>query len=435
MKSVLIIDDDDDFRSVLSIYLQRHGWRVFEAQDGETGLRAAREHLPAVILCDLLMPRGNGFQVCASIRSDSALRQTFVVAISGKGFSTTRQSALEAGADEFVVKPMNLEELVAMLERLVVSPQASSIGVQAVTSATPVSVRFWGVRGSIPTPGPSTVKYGGNTSCVEVRADGEIIILDSGTGIRPLGLALAEEFKGRPLHITILITHTHWDHVQGFPFFRPAYDEKNQIRILGYEGAREGLASVFSGQMESPYFPIGLSELPSHIIIEEIKDMEFSIGRVKVRGAFMNHPGVCVGYRLQTSGGIVAYLPDNEPFYRLPGQPDRQLCCNEQALDFARGEDRKMTHFVKDADVLIIDAQYDRTEYQRHVGWGHGCVDDAVVLALQAGVKRLYLFHHDPNHGDEKISDMVTHARKLVAEKGSALVVEAACEGDRWEPR
>ncbi|HXG46724.1 MAG TPA: response regulator, partial [Methylomirabilota bacterium] len=409
MKTVLIIDDDHDFRSVLGLYLKQQGWRVFEAADGDAGLRMAREHRPAAVLCDLLMPRTNGFQVCSAIRNDGALREAFIVAISGKGYPTTQQSAFEAGADEFLLKPINPAELVALLDRMTGTAGAAPASRRKATPPSVVSVRFWGVRGSIPTPGPDTARYGGNTSCVEVRADGEIIILDSGTGIRPLGQALAREFAGQPLDLTLLITHTHWDHVQGFPFFAPAYDPKNQIRILGYEGAREGLAGIFSSQMESPYFPIGLSELPGHIVIEELKEMEFNIGPVKVKAAFMNHPGVCVGYRLFTSAGSIAYLPDNEPFYRLRAQPDTQLFHKEEALDFARAEDRKMQEFIRSAEVLIIDAQYDRDEYKNHVGWGHGCVDDAVALALQAGIKHLYLFHHDPSHSDERIEQLVGH--------------------------
>ena len=140
-------------------------------------------------------------------------------------------------------------------------------------------VKFWGVRGSIPTPGQSTVFFGGNTSCVEVRADGEIIILDAGSGIRLLGESLAAEFQGQPIEMTLLITHTHWDHIQGFPFFLPAYDARNRVHILGYEGARDGLAATLAGQMESPYFPIALKQMPGNIVIEELKEMNFKVGR------------------------------------------------------------------------------------------------------------------------------------------------------------
>src|SRR5216684_852782 len=184
----------------------------------------------------------------------------------------------------------------------------------SAASGSSTRLKLWGVRGSIPVPGSSTVRYGGNTSCVEVRADGELIVLDAGSGIRALGLALENEFGSRPINLSLLITHVHWDHIQGFPFFVPSYNDKNQIRIYGYDGAQAKLHEILKGQMANPFFPVELDDLPGKIDIEELAAMEFNIGKVRVRSKFMNHPGVCVGYRLFTSGGSVAFLPDNEPY-------------------------------------------------------------------------------------------------------------------------
>ena len=273
---------------------------------------------------------------------------------------------------------------------------------------TATRVKFWGVRGSIPTPGPATVRYGGNTSCVEVRSGDDIIILDAGSGLRALGRALLAEFKNQPLRLTLLLTHTHWDHIQGLPFFAPIYDPRCHLRILGGEGARKGLVNALTGQMESTYFPVPFAKLPSNIEIEELKDFNINIGSVCVRAQRANHPGLCVGYRLLSPGGLVAFFPDAEP---------RQ-----------GGEDRKMIEFLRDVDVLILDSQYDSAEYKKHIGWGHGCVDDSVALASMAGVKRLYLFHHDPDHDDKKIDGLVRHARRLVAGRRAKLKVEAARE-------
>lgn len=286
-------------------------------------------------------------------------------------------------------------------------------------SDTPCRIKFWGVRGSVPTPGPATVFYGGNTSCVEVRADGEIIVLDAGTGIRPLGLALAEEFRDEPLHLTLLLTHAHWDHIQGFPFFLPAYKAQNTLRVLGYEGAKSGLASTLAGQMESPYFPIGLGAMPGNILIEELTGFEFAVGRVRVTACPMNHPGIAVGYRLWTSGGSVAYLPDHEPL----------RACECGAEDSGRNNNRH-ADFVRGADVLVIDTQYDCEEYRAHIGWGHGCLDGVVDFAIAAEVKRLFLFHHDPQHDDAKIASMLGRARKLACAAGSGLRIDAAREGE-----
>jgi phosphoribosyl 1,2-cyclic phosphodiesterase len=281
----------------------------------------------------------------------------------------------------------------------------------APRSPGPTRLKFWGVRGSIPTPGPTTVQYGGNTSCIEVRADGQIIILDAGTGLRLLGLGLVAEFDNQPLDLTLLLTHTHWDHIQGLPFFLPVYKPHNHLRILGYEGARHGLEVVLAGQMESPFFPIGLREVPANVLIEELKEMSFNVGPVRVQACNAIHPGKCVGYRLFTSGGSIAFFPDNEVHH-----PDGSE--NQELIGFLRG-----------TDVLVMDTQFDIEEYQQHTGWGHGCLDDVVVLALQAEVKRLFLFHHDPNHDDAKISQMIAHARALVAARKGKLQVEAACEG------
>ena len=195
-----------------------------------------------------------------------------------------------------------------------------------------------------------------------------------------------------------------WDHIQGFPFFAPAYNARNRLRVLGYEGAAAGLGATLAGQMESPYFPIALKEMPGNIVIEELKAMEFSIGPVRVEACFSNHPGVCVGYRLHTSAGSIVYLPDNESV-------------NERAFEvqgndaLPRTIEQKLAAFVNDADVLICDSQYTREEYAKHVGWGHGCVDDVVRFAIRGNVKRLYLFHYDPSHDDRSSPACSMHAR------------------------
>ncbi|MCX6927296.1 MAG: response regulator, partial [Verrucomicrobia bacterium] len=242
---------------------------MFEARDGDTGIELAKLHRPDVVLSDLLMPGGNGFQVCRALRSNDDLRHTKIVVASGRHFENDRQSAFKAGADEYVTKPIDPDRFVLLLSRI--ADQASNVEKQPSAavpfSPGPARVKFWGVRGSIATPGPTTVQYGGNTSCVEVRADGQIIILDAGTGIRLLGRQLAAEFESQPLDLTLLLTHTHWDHIQGLPFFLPVYKPQNRLHILGYEGARHGLEVVLAGQMESPFFPIGLREVPANVSV------------------------------------------------------------------------------------------------------------------------------------------------------------------------
>lgn len=442
MKTVLVIDDDAGFRKLVSQWLAGAGWRVLEAGDGEGGIQLAIALQPDAVICNLRMPGCNGFQICRSIRDHSGtIEQPKIILTTGSVYATDRGSAIEVGADECLVKPFKSEELIRVLESrqgrraaAASTPRPPPEARTHVPADQPPRIKFWGVRGSIPTPGPATVQYGGNTSCVEVRADGEIIILDAGSGIRRLGLSLAEEFKDQPIDLTLLITHTHWDHIQGFPFFVPAYSPQNRLRILGYEGARKGLHSTLTSQMESPYFPVSMRHMPGNIHVTELRERRFVIGKVKVETAFVNHPGVCVGYRLFTSAGSIAYLPDNEPFQRMRSHAGGQQTTADriEAIKYASDEDQKMIEFLRDTDVLIIDAQYDDAEYQTHVGWGHGCVDDVVALALFAKVRQLFLFHHDPDHDDAQISKMLDWARQLVAMHGEGLAVDAACEGQEF---
>lgn len=449
MKTAILIDDDQVQRDLLASWLAEAGWQVLSAEDGERGMELFRQNRPDIVVCELLMSRCNGFQLCRMIRQEDGLGGTTkIIVTAGGGYATDRINALEAGADEYLVKPIAQRDLLKLVSQLMGDDwetvrQERQRTVEAATTRIvrpligpalpmdePAKVRFWGVRGSIATPGPATLRYGGNTACVEVRADGELIICDAGTGIARLGAHLNQEFRGRPFAMSLLISHTHWDHIQGFPFFEPAYNPSNHLRIFGFKGAREGLDIVLSQQMESPYFPIGMAQMPGNIVIEELRDSKFNIGRVSVETTFLNHPGTCIGYRINTSCGAIAYLADNEPYqrykYHTGGTADAKT---QEAVEYARRQDQRLIDFVTGCQVLVIDSQYDATEYQTRIGWGHGCIDDVVALALSAKVKQLFLFHHDPKHNDEHIDQMVEWARNFVLMLGDDLQVFAAQEG------
>jgi phosphoribosyl 1,2-cyclic phosphodiesterase len=294
--------------------------------------------------------------------------------------------------------------------------------------ASPARIRFWGTRGSIGVPGRGTVRYGGNTTCVEVRADGEIIVLDAGSGIRPLGGALEREFGLQPIKLSLLITHAHWDHIQGLPFFALAYDKKNEICVLGYDGVDTSFSEILAEPMKAPFFPVAMGELSGTIDIKTLREMTFSVGKVQVRARFVNHPGVCAGYRLLTSAGSIAFMPDHEPYDFLHSARGNHMS-PEQMKKTATDERAGLIQFLHGSDILILDAQYTDQEYQSHIGWGHGSVSSAVSLALEAEVHRLLLFHHDPSHDDQMVDKMVECARAVVAKSGRPLEVEAAREG------
>jgi phosphoribosyl 1,2-cyclic phosphodiesterase/CheY-like chemotaxis protein len=423
---ILLIDDDEVCRSPAAEMFRRKEWEVLVASDGESGIALAVEHLPDIILCDLLMARGNGFQVCRAVRERLDMRHSKIIVWTGRDFPADRKSALDSGADLYLIKPIEFSALEEAIKS-VLPPVRNHVAppVVAAQKTVPTTVKFWGVRGSIPTPGPSTVHFGGNTACVEVRSQGEIVILDAGSGIRPLGQSLAKEFENRPMNLTVLITHTHWDHIQGFPFFLPAYDSKNKLHVLGFEGACDGLRTTLAGQMESPYFPIALHQMPGNIVIEELKEKRFKVGPIPAEACFTNHPGVCVGYRLATPEGTIVYMPDNETFSKN-GKPSN-------GRELPSTLESNLLDFVRDCDILICDTQYDSTEYASHIGWGHGCVDEVVRFAVAANAKRLFLFHHDPSHDDRFMEGMLAHAQRVALALGSSLKVDAAREGECFE--
>ena len=296
-------------------------------------------------------------------------------------------------------------------------------------SASPVRIKFWGTRGSIAVPGDATLRYGGNTTCVTVRANDEIIVLDAGSGIRPLGIDLEKEFGTQPIKLSLLVTHAHWDHIQGLPFFKPAYDSKNEISIFGFDETGATFRQILAEPMKSPFFPIAMRELSGKIAIKKLNEMRFSLGTVQVCAAFVNHPGGCAGYRLNTSAGSVAFLPDHEPYEFFLHSPRANNMSPEQAKKTAANDRAGLVQFLHGSDILILDAQYTDEEYEKYIGWGHGSVSSAVSLALDAEVHRLVLFHHDPNHDDQMVDKMVKEARLQVTKSGRSLEIEAAREG------
>src|SRR5688572_6755631 len=276
-------------------------------------------------------------------------------------------------------------------------------------------VRFWGTRGSVPTPGPQTAIYGGNTSCVELRIDdGTVIILDCGTGIRALGMDLLQEGVRR---IHLLIGHTHWDHIHGFPFFTPASLPQNELNIFAPVGFQRSLEDALAGQMQHSYFPVKLQELSSRIHFNELEEGLFRIGNVLVETQYLNHTAPTIAYRITYGGSTVAYVTDHEPYW------------NNSGPRFEHPGDQRHVEFLRDADLVIHDAQYSEEEYQSKLGWGHSPVEYATDVAIAAGASKLALFHHDPTHDDNTVLAFEAQARARAKAANSPLEVFAAAEG------
>jgi len=258
-----------------------------------------------------------------------------------------------------------------------------------------VRVTLWGTRGSLAAPGPETIRYGGNTACVEVRGLGNaLLVLDAGTGIQRLGATL----RGGSGRIDLLLTHLHMDHIQGLGFFEPLYQPGREIHIWGPPSPVLDLRARLARYLSPPLFPIRLRDLPCRLTLHNVPPERFEVGGLEVEAGLVCHPGSTVGYRLSEGSRSVAYLPDHEPALGVrdfPGDPEWT-----SGFDLAAG-----------VDVLIHDAQYTTEEYQERIGWGHSAIQDAFTFATLAGARRLVPFHHDPTHDDAMLDRIDSAAR------------------------
>jgi phosphoribosyl 1,2-cyclic phosphodiesterase/DNA-binding response OmpR family regulator len=280
-------------------------------------------------------------------------------------------------------------------------------------------VQFWGTRGSIAKPGPSTARYGGNTSCIEVRsARGTLVVLDCGTGAHPLGQKLMSAgLKGMRGHI--LISHTHWDHIQGLPFFAPLFVAGNEWHIYGPKGLGQSLREALAGQMQYTYFPITLDQFGATIHYHDLVEGSLDVDDIKISTHYLNHPALTLGYRLEADGVAIVYSCDHEPHSRILATGQGEIT----------GQDERHAVFINSADLLIHDAQYTAEEYPAKIGWGHSSLEYAVRIGQHAGVKRLALTHHDPLRDDESIDLALENIRAKLREAASSLQAFAAVEG------
>ena len=277
-----------------------------------------------------------------------------------------------------------------------------------------VVVRYWGARGSIPSPGPDTVVFGGNTPCVEVSYGDGRWIFDAGTGIRRLGAELMT--KEDPCAAFVLITHYHWDHIQGLPFFSPLYQDGTSFTVLGPRVGNVGPADVLERLMSSAHFPISSDCVEARLEAAEITEEEMDVAGASLQSYPVRHSPGTIAYRLEVAGRCICYAPDNE---LVGGRYDLDE-------DWRSGFEA----FVRGADLLIHDAMFTQDEYEAVEGWGHSTVDQAIELAMSAGVRRLALFHHAPDRTDESLIDIVSRARQVVARAGHPLKVWAARESE-----
>ena len=282
-----------------------------------------------------------------------------------------------------------------------------------------MKIRFWGTRGSIHKPGPTTIKYGGNTSCVELRTNrGTLVVIDCGTGAHDLGRELVRQ-QGTATRGHILISHTHWDHIQGIPFFEPFFNPGDEWDIYGPRGLLQSIRDTLAGQMQHNYFPVSVDNFGATIRYHDLVEGAFDIDDLHVVTQYLNHPALTLGYRVNADGATVVYCCDHEPNVASAASGDGELT----------GHDRRHAEFLNAADLVIHDAQYTAREYPLKIGWGHSTCEYAVRVCQAAGVQRVMLTHHDPLRDDAAVDQILDHMRRHNAATLPVLEISAAAEG------
>lgn len=313
-----------------------------------------------------------------------------------------------------------------------------------------MKVKFWGTRGSIPTPGPSTVKYGGNTTCLEIRTDDDkLLIVDAGTGIRELGLSLLGQGA---IEASIFITHTHWDHIHGWPFFIPAFIPGNRFTLHGPVHYNEKLEDIISGQMKYEYFPVKLEHMASEISFVELKETTFEVEGVKITAKYLHHPILVLGYRFEQNGKAVVTVFDHEKYSNiftqkekeeegekddiddlLFGSSEKDADAEKEAEEAVDEMNRLVIEFAGNADLAIVDAQYTDEEYPDKVGWGHSTVEDAIKLGINANIKKVALIHHEPTRPDPKMEEIEEFCAGEILKRGMAGKLEVFAAREQFE--
>ena len=454
-RRILVADDVPGTIDVLTRALTRRGYDVAQARDGEEALRQVELFRPDLVILDIMMPKVHGIDVLKAVRADPATRDIGFIVCSARSFSVDLKQVHDLGVFDFFDKAHENLELLKKVEAFfdqrgaeapavaageeegVASPAGgppSAAGGGAARVVDPGVERFqpslddaegywkmWGTRGSIPVSGPRFARHGGNTSCLEVRVGEHVVIIDAGSGIRDLGMKL---MKAGPRSIPLLIGHTHWDHIQGFPFFTPAYVPGYEVEIYGASGFGKDLHDVFRGQLDRDYFPVEMQDMAARLEFRHLHDNPIRFGPIAIYWEMMNHPGATVGFRIEAEGTRVGYVTDNEFLKGYLGSPYGLTASSDIVLPYQR-----IIQFVSNVDVLIMEAQYTNQEYAAKIGWGHSVLSSACLLAKLANAKRWVVTHHDPMHDDDFLQEKLNLTRQILKKLDYPIEVTNGFDG------
>ncbi len=398
-----IVDDDLLTIQIYQKLLEKAGHTVSSMASSVDVLEKIVAEKPDCVICDLIMPNFDGIDVFRKLRATENIKQPKFIIVTGKHYESDHKRALALGVDGYLTKPIQADSFVDSIMEII--------------NETMV-VTFWGVRGTLPVPGQKSVRYGGNTSCVTLSVGKKhFFIFDAGTGIKELSNHLMKENKF-PLAAKIFITHPHFDHINALPFFIPLFIQGNEFEVFGASQDGKDIEELISSQMDSVHLPFTIKEFVAKLKFRNLNEEEFFIDDVSIRTILLNHPGKCLGYRVDYQNKSFCYITDNE--IDVIDTP------NYNAFEIER-----LIQFIKETDVLVIDSTYTDEQYTKKKSWGHSSVSQVVDVASRANVKLLCLHHHDPEQTDSDIDSKVKDAEELLKASHSNTRCIAPHEGDK----
>ena len=395
-----LVDDDRIFIKLMTKHLETAGHKVSHETSSINALTKIIKQKPDCVLLDIMMPEMDGLEALKRLRSEPALNATRIVIVSGKSYEFDRKRAFGFGADGYITKPIDPKKSIAQLEWIIKDW---------------IQLTFCGVHGTLPVPSKLTTKYGGNTSCVTLEFSRDnLFIFDAGTGIKLLSDHILQEKRPLP-KAKIFISHPHWDHINALPFFASLYKQGNEIEICGPSQGDVNMRAMISGQMDGVYFPIKIKEFSASLSFRDLKEEVIEVDGIKIKTMLLNHPGHCLGYRVEYKDRSICYITDNELY------PESSPHYNQFYVE-------NLENFIKETDALIIDAAYQDDEYESKIDWGHSPISQVVDLAHRARVINLYLFHHDLDQTDADIDAKLKTAKTILTRHNSQIQVIAPKE-------
>ena len=396
---VMLVDDSSVVRSMMRMALEGDGFQIFDLPSAHNIERHAEEFKPQVIVCDLLMPGRDGLSVFRALQECETTRHIPVILATAKDFAGDKRAAMQAGVANYLVKPFSPEALLSAVREALVKQ---------------ASLRIWGCRGSVAAPEKALGSFGGNTSCVDLvlntgKGINHRLIFDAGTGIRALGNSIAANSQ---LRASLFLTHFHWDHIQGLPFFKPLYRPGNEITIYGPASSDHALLEAIQGQMGGAFFPISTDSFLSSVKYVALQEQTLDVAGLEISSFSAMHPGFTLGYKVSWGDRSIAYVPDNE---LLPELVSPQL--SGEALRFAQ--------WLHGTTLLIHDCQYSAAGYLTHRGWGHSGATSLAAVAAAAEVGQVLLFHHDPDYEDDRVNQIHDEFRQELEARGAGHIRSA----------